>query len=130
MSRSTRCRCFAARWKRSSEYEAQKRYVKAISKGIMKVMAKMGICTFQSYCGAQIFDAVGLTSAFLDKYFTGTASPIEGVGLAEIAEETVRRHKIAYGDALERLRGSEAKRRYPAVLRGRFSTDRTRNWAH
>ena len=82
-----------------SETEIHKRYVKAIAKGMMKVMSKMGICTFQSYCGAQIFDAVGLTSAFLDRYFTGTASPIEGVGLAEIAEETVRRHQIAYGDA-------------------------------
>jgi glutamate synthase (NADPH/NADH) large chain len=82
-----------------SEAEIHKRYVKAISKGIMKVMSKMGICTFQSYCGAQIFDAVGLSSAFLDRYFTGTASPIEGAGIAEIAEETVRRHALAYGDA-------------------------------
>ena len=55
--------------------EAHERYIKAIAKGILKVMSKMGICTFQSYCGAQIFDAVGLTSEFLDKYFTGTVSP-------------------------------------------------------
>jgi glutamate synthase (NADPH/NADH) large chain len=82
-----------------TEAEIHKRYVKAISKGIMKVMSKMGICTFQSYCGAQIFDAVGLSSAFLDRYFTGTASPIEGAGIAEIAEETVRRHTLAFGDA-------------------------------
>jgi glutamate synthase (NADPH/NADH) large chain len=82
-----------------TEAEIHKRYVKAISKGIMKVMSKMGICTFQSYCGAQIFDAVGLSSAFLDRYFTGTASPIEGAGIAEIAEETARRHTLAYGDA-------------------------------
>jgi glutamate synthase (NADPH/NADH) large chain len=82
-----------------SEYEIHKRYIKAISKGIMKVMSKMGICTFQSYCGAQIFDAVGLSSAFLDRYFTGTASPIEGAGIDDIAEETVRRHALAYGDA-------------------------------
>jgi len=81
------------------EADAHKRYIKAISKGIMKVMSKMGICTFQSYCGAQIFDAVGLSSAFLDKYFTGTVSPVEGVGLAEIAAETQRRHALAYGDA-------------------------------
>src|SRR6185437_4630641 len=79
--------------------EAHKRYIKAMAKGIMKVMSKMGICTFQSYCGAQIFDAVGLSSAFLNKYFTGTASPVEGAGLDEIAEETVRRHRLAYGDA-------------------------------
>ncbi len=82
-----------------SEYEIHKRYIKAISKGIMKVMSKMGICTFQSYCGAQIFDAVGLSTAFLDRYFTGTASPIEGAGIDDIAEETVRRHTLAYGDA-------------------------------
>jgi len=82
-----------------SEYEIHKRYIKAVSKGIMKVMSKMGICTFQSYCGAQIFDAVGLSSAFLDRYFTGTASPIEGAGLDDIAEETARRHAQAYGDA-------------------------------
>jgi glutamate synthase (NADPH/NADH) large chain len=82
-----------------SEYEIHKRYVKAVSKGIMKVMSKMGICTFQSYCGAQIFDAVGLSTAFLNRYFTGTASPIEGAGIDDIAEETVRRHTLAYGDA-------------------------------
>ncbi|HEX4194625.1 MAG TPA: glutamate synthase-related protein, partial [Stellaceae bacterium] len=62
-------------------------------------MSKMGICTFQSYCGAQIFDAIGLNAGFLDKYFTGTVSAIGGVGLDEIAEETVRRHRTAYGDA-------------------------------
>src|SRR5690606_35213570 len=67
-------------------------------KGILKVMSKMGISTYQSYCGAQIFDAVGLSSAFVDKYFTGTATTIEGVGLKEVAEEAVRRHAAAYGD--------------------------------
>ncbi|HUZ73300.1 MAG TPA: glutamate synthase large subunit [Stellaceae bacterium] len=79
--------------------EAEERYIKAIAKGILKVMSKMGICTFQSYCGAQIFDAVGLNSAFLERYFTGTVSPVEGIGLEEIAEETVRRHRLAFGDA-------------------------------
>ncbi|MBC8268934.1 MAG: glutamate synthase large subunit [Rhodospirillaceae bacterium] len=79
--------------------EAHKRYIKAVCKGILKVMSKMGISTYQSYCGAQIFDAVGLSSAFVDKYFTGTATTIEGVGLAEIAEETMRRHRDAYGAA-------------------------------
>jgi glutamate synthase (NADPH/NADH) large chain len=59
---------------------------------MLKVMSKMGISTYQSYCGAQIFDAVGLSTEFVDKYFTGTATTIEGVGLREIAEETVRRH--------------------------------------
>jgi glutamate synthase (NADPH/NADH) large chain len=79
-------------------HEVQKNYIKAIGKGILKVMSKMGISTYQSYCGAQIFDAVGLSSEFVDKYFTGTATTIEGVGLAEIAAETVRRHRDAYGD--------------------------------
>ncbi|MBI1200470.1 MAG: glutamate synthase large subunit [Phenylobacterium sp.] len=78
--------------------EVRKNYIKAVGKGIMKVMSKMGISTYQSYCGAQIFDAVGLSSALVDKYFTGTATTIEGVGLAEIAEEAVRRHRAAYGD--------------------------------
>ena len=82
-----------------SEEEAHKRYIKAVSKGILKVMSKMGISTYQSYCGAQIFDAVGLSSQFIDKYFTGTASTIEGVGLAEIAKETMQRHANAYGTA-------------------------------
>ncbi|MES2301998.1 MAG: glutamate synthase large subunit [Pseudomonadota bacterium] len=78
--------------------DVKKNYIKAIGKGILKVMSKMGISTYQSYCGAQIFDAVGLSSAFVDAYFTGTATSIEGVGLKEIAEETVRRHAAAYGD--------------------------------
>ena len=80
-------------------YEVQKNYIKAIGKGILKVMSKMGISTYQSYCGAQIFDAVGLSSQFIEKYFTGTATTIEGVGLQQVAEETVRRHAAAYGDS-------------------------------
>ncbi|MCH7936291.1 MAG: glutamate synthase large subunit [Proteobacteria bacterium] len=80
------------------EEETHSRYVKAVNKGIKKVMSKMGISTFQSYCGAQIFDAVGLNTPFVDKYFTNTATPIEGIGLAEIGEETVRRHRAAFGD--------------------------------
>ena len=79
--------------------EIVKRYIKAIDKGLLKVMSKMGISTYQSYCGAQIFDAVGLRQEFVDQYFTGTHTRIEGVGLAEIAEETVRRHRDAFCDA-------------------------------
>lgn len=79
-------------------YEVQKNYIKAVGKGLLKVMSKMGISTYQSYCGAQIFDAVGLHSGFVEKYFTGTATTIEGAGWQEIAEETVRRHRDAYGD--------------------------------
>jgi glutamate synthase (NADPH/NADH) large chain len=81
------------------ENEIRKRYIKAIGKGLFKVMSKMGISTYQSYCGAQIFDAVGLSTEFVDSYFTGTATTIEGAGLKEIAGETVRCHQDAYGDA-------------------------------
>jgi glutamate synthase (NADPH/NADH) large chain len=80
------------------EKEVIKRYIKSIDKGLLKVMSKMGISTYQSYCGAQIFDAVGLRQEFVDKYFTGTHTRIEGVGLAEIAEEAVRRHRDAFSD--------------------------------
>ena len=81
-----------------SEKQAHKRYVKAINKGILKVMSKMGISTYQSYCGAQIFDAVGLSSKFVEAYFTGTSTKVEGVGLDEIAQETETRHALAFGD--------------------------------
>jgi glutamate synthase (NADPH/NADH) large chain len=79
--------------------EIIKRYIKSIDKGLLKVMSKMGISTYQSYCGAQIFDAVGLKTEFVRKYFTGTATRIEGVGVEQIAEEAVRRHRMAFGDA-------------------------------
>ncbi|MBA3863539.1 MAG: glutamate synthase large subunit [Erythrobacter sp.] len=78
--------------------KVQQNYIKGVGKGIRKVMSKMGISTYQSYCGAQIFDAVGLSSAFVEKFFTGTATTIEGIGLAEVAEESLRRHGQAYGD--------------------------------
>jgi len=78
--------------------EVQQNYIKAVGKGILKVMSKMGISTYQSYCGAQIFDCVGLSSEFVEQYFTGTATTIEGIGIDEVAQETVRRHAAAYGD--------------------------------
>ena len=81
-----------------SAYEVRKNYIKAVGKGVLKVMSKMGISTYQSYCGAQIFDGVGLSSALIEKYFTGTATSIEGVGLLEVATECVRRHQDAFGD--------------------------------
>ena len=83
---------------REKPYEVQKNYLKAVGKGVLKVMAKMGISTYQSYCGAQIFDAVGLSSGFVEKCFTGTASTIEGAGFEEIAREAVQRHQNAYGE--------------------------------
>ncbi|RWM67333.1 MAG: glutamate synthase large subunit, partial [Mesorhizobium sp.] len=79
-------------------YEVVSRYIKSIGKGILKVMSKMGISTYQSYCGAQIFDAIGLKTDFVQKYFTGTATLIEGVGLEEIAAETVSRHADGFGN--------------------------------
>jgi glutamate synthase (NADPH/NADH) large chain len=81
-----------------SPEESAKRYIKAICKGLYKVMSKMGISTYQSYCGAQIFEAVGLSSAFVEKYFTGTASNIEGIGLFEVADEAFRLHQLAFGE--------------------------------
>ena len=76
----------------------KKRFIKALGKAMLKVMAKMGISTYQSYCGAQIFDAVGLRTSFVKKYFTGTHTQVEGVGLREIARETVERHSAAFGN--------------------------------
>ena len=80
-----------------SGYEVVKRFIKSVDKGLLKVMSKMGISTYQSYCGAQIFDAVGLSHAFVDEFFFGTATRIEGAGLADIALETELRHADAFG---------------------------------
>ncbi|HWI19548.1 MAG TPA: glutamate synthase large subunit [Vicinamibacterales bacterium] len=79
-----------------SHNDAVKRYIKALNKGVLKVMSKMGISTLQSYCGAQIFEAVGLDRAFVERYFTSTASKIGGVGVKEISAEVAMRHARAY----------------------------------
>jgi glutamate synthase domain-containing protein 2/glutamate synthase domain-containing protein 1/glutamate synthase domain-containing protein 3 len=76
--------------------EAEQRIVKAIGKGLMKTISKMGISTIQSYCGAQIFEAVGLNREVIDMHFTGTASRIGGVGLDELSTEAMERHFRAY----------------------------------
>ncbi|MDF9407977.1 glutamate synthase large subunit [Pelotomaculum isophthalicicum JI] len=76
--------------------EARKNYIKAAIKGVVKVASKMGISTIQSYCGAQIFEAVGIDQSVIDKYFTWTASRVGGVGLAEIAGEAALRHQRAF----------------------------------
>jgi glutamate synthase (ferredoxin) len=81
---------------------ALKNYVEAINKGIIKVISKMGISTTQGYCGAQIFEAIGLHADVIDKYFTWTPSRIGGVGLDVIAEETRLRHAAAYDRTGER----------------------------
>ena len=73
-------------------------YVKAIGKGLSKIMSKMGVSTYMSYCGAQLFEAIGLNSETIEKYFSGTASRVEGIGVFEIAQEAIRMHKAAFGD--------------------------------
>lgn len=77
---------------------AQQRYIEAVGKGLKKVMSKMGISTYQSYCGAQIFDAIGLSSKFIERYFAGTYTAVEGIGLEQVAIESFAWHKRAYRD--------------------------------
>ena len=80
--------------------KAVKNYLKAVTKSVVKTMAKMGISTIQSYCGAQIFEAIGLNHSVVDKYFTGTASQIEGIGIDVVAEEVRLRHRHAFPDRI------------------------------
>jgi len=98
--------------------EACKRFTKGVAKGLLKVMSKMGISTYQSYCGAQIFEAIGLNSAFVDRYFTGTPTRVEGIGLDEIADEAVRWHNEAYGNALVYRNALDAGGEYAYRVRG------------
>ncbi|MEO8305228.1 MAG: glutamate synthase large subunit [Betaproteobacteria bacterium] len=102
----------------ASPLDAAKRFLKAINKGLYKVMSKMGISTYQSYCGAQIFEAVGLQHEFVDKYFTGTASNIEGIGLFEVAEEACRLHGLAFGDSPLLAHALDAGGEYQYRIRG------------
>ncbi len=121
--------------------QAKKRYIKAINKGLMKVMSKMGISTYQSYCGAQIFEAIGLNAEFVADYFTGTATQIEGIGLSVVAEEALRTHRSAFSadpvlaNALEaggeyawRVRGEEHMWTPDAIAKLQHAT-RTNNTA-
>ncbi|MGQ0509963.1 MAG: glutamate synthase large subunit [Betaproteobacteria bacterium] len=78
--------------------KAIKNFVKAIGKGLKKVMSKMGISTYMSYTGAQIFEAIGLSRTVVDRYFTGTTSKVSGIGLFEIAEEAMRVHRAAFDE--------------------------------
>ena len=93
-------------------------YVKAIGKGLMKVMSKMGISTYMSYTGAQIFEAVGLKRSLVDKYFTGTTSNVEGIGVFEVAEEAIRQHCAAFGDAPVLANALDAGGEYAWRVRG------------
>lgn len=94
--------------KDTSHEEAVSKYIKAGTKGILKVLSKMGISTVQSYRGAQIFEAIGLDSGLIDKYFTWTASRIGGIGLDVIAEEALMRHRRGYSDQEGRVKTLDA----------------------
>ncbi|WP_420474819.1 glutamate synthase-related protein [Noviherbaspirillum sp. ST9] len=93
-------------------------FQKAIGKGLMKVMSKMGISTYMSYCGAQIFEAIGLNKALVDKYFKGTASNVEGIGVFEIAEEALRLHKLAFSNDPVLANALDAGGEYAFRVRG------------
>ena len=99
-------------------YKAIKNFVKAIGKGLRKVMSKMGISTYMSYTGAQIFEAVGLSRVLVDKYFTGTASNVGGIGLFEVAEEAILIHKAAFGNDPVLANALEAGGEYAFRVRG------------
>ncbi|MFZ2990997.1 glutamate synthase-related protein, partial [Ideonella sp.] len=73
-------------------------YVKAIGKGLSKIMSKMGVSTYMSYCGSQLFEAIGLNRDLVGQYFRGTATQVEGIGVFEVAEEALRNHRAAFGD--------------------------------
>ncbi len=99
-------------------YQSTKNFVKAIGKGLHKVMSKMGISTYQSYCGAQIFEAIGLNSEFVEHYFTGTASHIEGIGLPQVAAEALKMHQLAFGDDPVLANALDAGGEYAFRIRG------------
>lgn len=98
--------------------EIVNRFIKSVGKGMLKVMSKMGISTYQSYCGAQIFDAIGLKTEFVHRYFAGTATTIEGVGLEEIARETAVRHALAFSADPVLARSLEVGGEYAYRTRG------------
>jgi glutamate synthase (NADPH/NADH) large chain/glutamate synthase (ferredoxin) len=88
-------------------YHYTKKYIKALGKGLLKVFSKMGISTLQSYCSAQIFEAVGLSTALVKKYFTGTQTRIEGAGIADLAQESLARHRVAFAPLVDNNRDLE-----------------------
>ena len=98
--------------------KACKNFVKAIGKGLRKVMSKMGISTYMSYTGAQIFEAVGLAQTLVEKYFSGTTSNVEGIGIFEVAEEAIRTHRNAFSDDPVLLSALEPGGEYAWRIRG------------
>ncbi|MBS0347766.1 MAG: glutamate synthase subunit alpha [Proteobacteria bacterium] len=112
-----------------------KHFIKAVGKGLMKVMSKMGISTFMSYTGAQIFEAIGLKKTLVEKYFTGTASQVEGIGVFEVMDEAIRLHQAAFsadpvlanaldagGEYAFRIRGDEHMWTPDAIAKLQHST--------
>src|SRR3989338_644963 len=99
---------------------AVKNYAKAVAKGVVKTMSKMGISTIQSYRGAQIFEAIGLNREVVDQYFTWTASRIQGIGMDQIAEEVKRRHQHAFPDRSVNGRTLDAGGQYQWRKDGEF----------
>jgi glutamate synthase (NADPH) large chain len=93
-------------------------YVKAVGKGLSKIMSKMGVSTYMSYCGAQLFEAIGLEKSFVDKYFRGTASQVGGIGVFEVAEEALRMHHAAFGNDSTLARMLDAGGEYAWRVRG------------
>ncbi|HRH74601.1 MAG TPA: glutamate synthase central domain-containing protein, partial [Zoogloea sp.] len=112
-----------------------KHFIKGVGKGLMKVMSKMGISTFMSYTGAQIFEAIGLQKGLIEKYFTGTSSQVEGIGVFEVMEEAIRLHQQAFsadpvlasmldagGEYAYRIRGDEHMWTPDAIAKLQHST--------
>jgi glutamate synthase (NADPH/NADH) large chain len=93
-------------------------YVKAIGKGLSKIMSKMGVSTYMSYCGAQLFEAIGLEKGFVEQYFRGTASQVGGIGVFDVAEEALRMHEAAFGDDPILARMLDAGGEYAWRVRG------------
>ncbi len=93
-------------------------FQKALDKGLLKVMSKMGISTYMSYCGAQIFEAIGVNKSLIDKYFKGTASNIGGIGVLEVAEEALRLHQQAFGNDPVLAHALDAGGEYAFRVRG------------
>ncbi|WP_284642253.1 glutamate synthase large subunit [Paenibacillus silviterrae] len=116
-------------------------YVKAVTKGVVKVLAKMGISTIQSYRGAQIFEAIGLDSSVIDKYFTWTYTPVAGIKIDAIAQEALLRHKRAFspqegrdrvldtGGELQWRKDGEEHLYHPETIHALQSAVRTNNYS-
>ena len=101
-----------------SAEKAVSNYVKAVGKGLSKIMSKMGVSTYMSYCGAQLFEAIGLEKGFCEKYFRGTASQVGGIGVFEVAEEALRMHHAAFGNDPVLARMLDAGGEYAWRVRG------------